>query len=390
MALRSWRQKQDRYLGGRKTVTQGLLTDPAPMILKAVQVVKQREPDYWAAAQKAMGLPPERSREWKRADEATQKQLTLFESKAQSLIRFNDWLRKSYWGSQSAQYLWSTPRPNMPALLSIINVAVGDGSTGSDSAYLWPKETVSLFVNQRRTMDTLTRHQNASALQTGSEGLLAIARAQLDEDPPTGFRESLPLTARFWYESGEYLKAFSSFFADTTPIALYHPGIRWQALSGDAARKPLSVSGRLEGERLIFSAVFEEKKAVDVLAIDGLPADDAKALYHSLGSASGESWSEYGKVSDQILLTSVPLRPAAIAFRKFLLTPDIRLRVMKSMIYGRNAPGTEFLLTQQGANAFERRRASVDEVKGDRGGLLRVPTLAEVKRVAAGRVSRGN
>jgi hypothetical protein len=371
-------------------VTLRLLADPAPVILKAAQVVKQREPAYWEAARRAAGFPSERSEEWKRADVAIQKQLTLFESRAQSLIRFNDWLRKSYWGAQSAQYLWSTPRPDMPALLSIINVAVGDGSTGSDSAYLGPKETVSLFVNQRRTMDTLTRHQNASALQSGSEGLLAIARTQLDDDPPSGFRESLPLTARFWYESGEYLKAFSSLFAGTTPIALYHPDIRWQALPGDVARKPHGVSGRLEGGRLIFSAVFEEKKEADVLAVDGLPADDAEALYNSLGSASEVAWSDYGKVSDQILLTSVPLRPAALAFRKFLLAPDIRLRVMKSMIYGRNAPGTEFLLTQQGATAFERRRASVDEVKGDRGGLLRVPTLAEVKRVAAGRVGRGN
>lgn len=389
-ALRSWRQRQDRYLGGRKTVTQGLFTDPAPMILKAVQVVKQREPEYWAAAQKVSGLPSERSLEWRRADEAAQKQLTLFEARAQSLIRFNDWLRKSYWGSQSARYLWSTPRPDMPALLSIINVAVGDGSTGSDSAYLGPRETVSLFVNQRRTMDTLTRYQNASALQSGSEGLLAIARGQLDEDPPKGFRESLPLTARFWYESGDYLKAFTSLFTGTTPIALYHPDIRWQSLPGDVARKPLSVSGRLEGGRLIFSAVFEGDKKTDVLAIDGLSEDDAEALYNSLGSATEVSWSDYGKVSDQILLTSVPLRPAALAFRDFLLAPDIRLRVMKSMIYGSNAPGTEFLLTRQATTAFERRRASVDEVKGDRGGPLRVPTLAEVKRLAAVRVGRGN
>jgi hypothetical protein len=239
-------------------------------------------------------------------------------------------------------------------------------------------------------MDTLTRYQNASALQNGSEGLLAIVRNQLDEDPPTGFRESLPLTARFWYESGEYLKAFSSLFTGTTPIALYHPDIRWHALPGDVARQPLSVSGRLEGDRLIFSAVFEQKKETEVLAIEGLSAADAEALYDSLGNASEVSWSDYGKVSDQILLTSVPLRPAALAFRRFLLAPDIRLRVMKSMIYGRNAPGTEFLLTHQGTTAFEQRRASVDEVKGDRGGLLRVPTLAEVKRIAAGRLSRGN
>lgn len=381
---------QDRYLGGRRFVTLKLFADPAPMILKAVQTVKQRDPEYWAAASRASALPAERSREWKLADEAMQKQLTLFESKAQSLIRLNDWLRKSYWGSQSAQYLWSTPKPDLRALLSLIDAAIGDDSTGSNSAYLGPRETVNLFVSQRRLMDTLTRYQNAAALQSGSEGLLAIARSQIDEDPPKGFRETLPLSARYWFESGDYLKAFQSFFTDTMPVALYHPDIRWQALPGDSTRRPLTVRARLEGEQVIFSAEFEDKKPTDVLAVEGLSAVDSEALVTDFNRIRELPWGESGKASDQILLIPVAVRPAARALRKFLLAQDIRLRVMKSMIYGRNAPGDEFLSMPQGNTAIERERASLDKVKGDQGRLLKVPTLAEVKRIATGRIGRGN
>ena len=389
-ALKSWRQQQDRYLGGRQEATIGLMADPAPMILKAVQTVKQRDPEYWAEASRGMDIPQERSREWKLADEAMQKQLTLFESRAQALIRLNDWLRKSYFGSRAAQYLWSTPKPDMGALLSLIDAAIGDESTGSDSAYLGPRETANLFVRQHRMMDTLTRYQNASALQSGSEVLLAIARARIDEDMPEGFRETLPLRARFWYESGDYLKAFLSLFTDTMPLALYHPDIRWQSLPGDAARIPLTVRARLEGGQLIFSAEFEEKKEADVLAVDGLPAADAKAFLDNLSDIPGPIWSVHGKVSDQILLMPVPLRPAALTLRNFLLAQDNRLRIMKSMIYGRNAPGDEFLHMQQGKSAIERGRASIDEVKGDQGRLLKVPTLATVKQIAAIRLRPGN
>jgi hypothetical protein len=174
------------------------------------------------------------------------------------------------------------------------------------------------------------------------------------------------------------------------PVALYHPDIHWQALPGDAVRKPLTVSARLESNHVIFSAKFDENKLADVLAVDGLPAIDSEALVKDFNGIQQPFRSEYGKVSDQILLTPLALRPAARALRSFLLVQDTRLRVMKSMIYGRNAPGDEFLTMPQGNPAIGRERASFDKVKGDQGRLLKVPTLAEVKQIAASRIGRGN
>jgi tetratricopeptide (TPR) repeat protein len=381
----------DNFITGRKIVALDIRDDPAPLIQKAVQTVKQRDPAYWAAAVQVAGRPQERSREWQEADQVVKRVLTLFEGSAQSLARAEDSLRKSYWGAQAADYLWSSRNPDLKRLLPVIDAAVGDGSTGSSSAYIGPRSRVDFFIKQGRPMDTLTRAQNASSLQSGSEALLAIARYRITQtDMVEPFRDAIPLRARVWFESGNYLKSLETLLVERVPLALYHPDIKWQALPADASRKPLSVKARREGGRVLFAATFEQGGKADVLAVDGLSAEEADALVGDFNGIEEPLWVDFGKVSDQILMSQVPVRPAVREMRMLLLGSGLRLPIMKSMVYGRSGPGEDLIKSSSAVPALERAVAVTDRVEGDQGHKQRVPTLDEVKRVAAAKIGLGN
>ncbi|HEX8290752.1 MAG TPA: hypothetical protein VF570_03285, partial [Pyrinomonadaceae bacterium] len=89
-------------------------------------------------------------------------------------------------------------------------------------------------------------------------------------------------------------------------------------------------------------------------------------------------------VSDQILLTPVAVRPALRELRELML--DEQLLLMKAMVYGRNAPGEEFVRLPPRGAGVERALTSIDRVEGDQGREYRVPTLDEVKRAAADKI----
>lgn len=382
---------RDRFLGGRKLVSLDILADPAALILKAVQTVKERDPEYWALARRQRDNPQERSREWLASDQARQRQLTLFELAALDLSRLENGLRKSYWGKQAARYLWAFANPDMSALATVVDAAVGDGRTGSSSAYLGPQANVKLFLDKRRKMDTLTRMQNAASLQSGSEALLELAKQRMEDSFwMSPFRDSISLKARVWFEAGDYNKAVEALFINSVPVALYHPDMRYQALPGDAVRKSVTVKGRREGDRIVFAAEFEDGKTADVLAISGLPEGDATELLDSFAKTPAENWSDTGKVSDQILLTPVLPRPLIQTLRTFLEFPEIRLRILKSMVYGRTAPGEKYALPPEGKLGMESVVSILDQVKGEKGVRYTIPPLAEVMRIASGKLSKRN
>jgi hypothetical protein len=375
----------NKYIGARKFLSSVILADPAPILRKTLQTVRERDPAYWAAAVRAAGAPKERSAEWEAAERATRRELTLFEADAQGLTRLEDGLRKSYWGAVAANYLWTARSPNLTTLLPVVDAAVGDGGTGSSAAYVAARQKIKQFIEHRRAMDTLARVQNASALQSGSEMLLGIARTRIARGASLEpFREAIPLRARLWFESGDYQKALETMLATTVPVALYNPSMTWESLPGDATQRPLAVRARREGQRVVFEATFEGDRKADVLALGGLGAADAESLVGEFAQEREGGWREYGKVSDQILMSPVGVRPALRELRALLLGE--RLLLMKSMVYGRSAPGDEFVQLPQGRAGLERALSSLDTVEGDQGRDYKVPALEEVKRAAAAKI----
>lgn len=371
------------YLEARAQLAMVLLADPAPMIREALKTVIERAPSYWAAAVQAGGLPKERSEEWKDADRATQRELTLFEAEAQLLARLEDELRKIHLGLTAADALSSERSPNLAELLPVIDAAVGNEHTGSSPAFRRPQQTVRLFSEQHRVMDMLTRLQNASYLRGGAEELLAIARARISSyESPEAFRDAIPLRAHVWFESGDYLKALEALLTPEAPLALYSPTLSWRALPGDGTSKPVSVSARRESSGVVFRAIFDGGRKADVLALEGLAPAEIEALLKDFPEVSEQSWSEYGKVSDQILLTPVALRPESRKLRDLLLGPKLRTLLVKSMVYGRNAPGVSLVRPSANTTVPERTLETIDRVNGDQGRNYRVPSLDEVKQLA--------
>jgi hypothetical protein len=378
----------NKYITARKILSSIILADPAPILRKTLQTVRERDPAYWAEAVKAAGVPKERSKEWQAADLATKRELTLIEIDAQGLKRMHDGLRKSHWGSLAAGYLWTTRSPNVPALLPVVEAAVGDGSTGSSYAYVAVKQKLQQIIEHKLPMTALTRVQNAASLQTGSEALLGVARARAERGATLEpFREAIPLRARLWFEFGDYQKALETLLTADVPVALYSPGMTWRSLRGDTTQKPLAVSARRDGQSVIFAATFEGDKKADVLALDGLGAADADALVKGFADDGDRFWRDYGTVSDQILLSPVGIRPALRELRELML--DEQLLLMKSMVYGRSAPGEEFVRLPQGGAGIERVPTNVDRVEGDQGREYKVPSLDEIKRSAAEKIRSG-
>lgn len=375
----------NRYIMARKILSSIILADPAPILRKTLQTVRERDPGYWSEAIKVAGMPEELSKEYKAANLATQRELTLVELNAQVLTRMHDGLRKGYWGSLAAGYLWTTRRPNAASLLPVVEAAVGDGSTGSSASYVAVKQKLQQIIEHNLPMTTLTRVQNAASLQTGSEALLGVARARAERGATLEpFREAIPLRARLWFESGDYQKALETLLAADLPVALYSPGMTWESLPGDSTQRPLAVRARLVGSRVVFEATFEEGKKADVLALNGLSAADAHSLVKQFADDEERFWRDYGKVSDQILLSPVRIRPALLGLRELMLSEQLLL--MKSMVYGRSAPGEEFVQLPQGGIGIGRELTNVDKVEGDQGREYKVPTLEEVKRAAAEKI----
>lgn len=378
-----------KYIEARQMLSSILFADPTPILRKTLQTIKERDPGYWTEAQKARGLPKERSREWQAAERATLRELTLFEVQALVLARAEEGLRKGHWGGLAADHLWSTRNPNLRNLLQVIDKAVGNGGTGSSSAFLGPQQTVKLFLSQGKGMDTLTRMQNAASLNMGSESLLGIARSRISRgNIPEPFRDALPLRSRIWFESGDYLQALEAMFTKDIPLALYSPSMSWESLPGDGTQRLLGVKARRDGPRIVFEATFDGDKKEDVLVLNGLSAADAEALLSEFEATSKHSWLEYGKASDQILLTPVAVRPALLELRKLLLEQPLSLLLMKSMIYGRSAPGEEFVRLPQDIVELNHAVTILDQVMGDEGRDYMVPSLAEVKRAAADQIQR--
>jgi hypothetical protein len=382
-AIAGGRLSGNSYLEARAQLAMTLLADPAPMIREALKTVIDRAPSYWASAVQAGGLPKERSEEWKEADRETQRELTLFEAEAQLLARLEDELRKVHSGLIAADALSSDRSPNLAQLLPVIDAAVGDGRTGSSPAFRRPQQTVKLFSEQRRVMDLLTRLQNASYLRGGVEELLAIARSRISSyESPEAFRDAMPLRANVWFESGDYLRALEALLTPEAPLALYSPTLSWHALPGDGTSKPVSVSARRESSGVAFRAIFNGGRNADVLALEGLSPAEIDALLKDFPQVSEQSWSEYGKVSDQILLTPVALRPELRKLRDLLLGPKLRTLLVKSMVYGRNAPGVSLVRQSANTTVPERTLETIDRVNGDQGRNYRVPSLDEVKQLA--------
>lgn len=378
------------YLEAQARLSLVLLADPVPMIREALETVIKREPTYWAAAMQARGIPQERSQEWTHAESATQRVLTLFEEEAQLLARLEDALRKSNSSLAAADSLSTEGSPNLDRLLPFIDAAVGDGRTGSSPAFRAPQQTVKLFIQQHKAMDMLTRLQNASYLRSGSEELLVIARSRISSSESLeAFRDAIPLRANLWFESGNYLKALDTLLTPEVPIALYSPTVSWRALPGDAATKPLSVTARQEDSRIVFQALFDGGKKADVLALEGLAKADADALLKDFSEVPEDSWSQYGRISDQILLTSIGLRPQLRELRDLLLGPKLRTLLVKSMVYGRNAPGVDLVQPPEGITTLQRTVATIDRVNGDQGRNYQIPSLDEVKKAANAKTKTG-
>src|SRR5262249_26062290 len=160
-----------------------------------------------------------------------------------------------------------------------------------------------------------------------------IARSRIERhETPEVFRDAIPLRANLWFESGNYIKALDALLPDQVPIALYSPALSWRSLPGDAVKKPVSIIARLEGSSVVFEATFAEQKKVDVLVLDNLSLADAQALQKDFSENSKQFWSDVGTVSDQILLSSVALRPALRELRDLLLSQKLRTLLVKSMV----------------------------------------------------------
>jgi hypothetical protein len=374
----------DPYQGGRKLLALKILTDPAPMIRKHIQEVQRTAPEYWAMAQKVRDLPKERSRDWRNADAITERPLTAFEYAASDATRLQETVQKAHWGYLAADYLWTTPVPNLSEVLQVVRCGIGDGRTGSTSAYLGPESTLKLFLRQRRALDSLTRVQSAASLEFGADALIALARAREASSTEAGpFRDSIPMRARMWYESGDFHKAIEALFPNRIPIALYDPAIRWEPLEGDAVTKPARVTASRQEDRIVFTATLPGKDGgtvieAPVLGIYGLTPAAADGLIAEFEKVPSERWSELGKVSDQILLTPVSLPPAARSVRDSILEERQRLQVTKAMVYGRSGPGEELLGAPP--KLLLPPPAVTDEVLPGGRAELKIPALEEVKQ----------
>ncbi|TAX01978.1 hypothetical protein ELI07_32865 (plasmid) [Rhizobium leguminosarum] len=230
--------------------------------------------------------------------------------------------------------------------------------------------------------ETLFANEIASYLYDIADAMLR--QATLDEGTISRVRFSPThdrLAAYLAFEDGRYSVALERFFPGQLPLAMAAPNLKWQALAGDSTTPPDEIRVRVGTDgAMIFSARLGTQWS-DVLQVSGMSAPDAKAVGEAFRSLTADAWAQGERVSDQLLIRPVPLRPAMATASSEIRNDTIALALTKAMVYGCVPPASDLVPNSALCHSEAELGALHDRV-ADGGNLILVPNRDELKVLA--------
>lgn len=337
----------DRYRFGRIGVAILFMEDPALIVRDAIHELRQRDPAYLKQANKVRGIPKIRS-------ESGKKYLALMEPAHSPLAigvielsRTTEMLQRSSWVEQAAYALLVTPKDGLIDLSGAQNnleAALRPGLTRPDDRIKQVAERLTRLHDT--TGQTLTLQELAATLMHEHGALLRQAHRVVAEHEISlgAWRDSLPLSARLAFEMGEYQRALDALFAEKTAAVLYAPGLKWQPLDlkKGVALNDLQVAQEPDA-LLVKSAAQQGKKGGAVVRISGIPAEDLPILQEHLQDALSRGGAASDDLDQRVMGSQVPVRRAAARWRGVFMAPELRLLLLKSMVYGCAVPDQKLI-----------------------------------------------
>ena len=374
-----------RFLNSRVLAMAILKADPASLIRDAVEAVR-RDSEYWERAKAASSMPKEPSKRFSEMLEATEENLSYFELEVVRLRTAEQLLERRSQALEAAWGLWSNEEASLADIRSKLEAASDSGAVGSEAILLGAKEQVLSFIRSNRPLDSLARVNLGSRIKVGSDRLMyraahALGHIQGISSIPSHRR----LESRLKYELGAYSEALDILFANRTSVALYHADIGWTPLPDDFKGQYNDVGFRVEGDKIVLS-VDSQDVSKDVLGIH-LPEEEVDAFHARLSRRPDNSGRSKALVSDQILVSSLELNPKASAIRRLMISEEVRLPLLKAMVYACAPPGADLVKISGRCATDPGRKERFDRVVADRVGQVMVPSLEEVKALARKRVA---
>lgn len=350
-------------------------------IRESIQIVKKREPGYYDIAAKMKSIPKIQSEEYKKFFEDFIDGFSLFEVGAMDYEDLRSNLITRSFARNAANQLWLKSEIKSTVELEPIIKQIKKAAHGRDKSinpiFANAKERLDDFRNSSNTIDTIASYQIANQIEVGCDLILK----KLKELPK---RLALPdysaLIARVYYEMGEYKNAFDTLFNSQTSIALYHPQLYWERLEDDWVGYPMNVKAIFEKGQ-IFVVARDKKEKKRVLKIFGLPENEAKSLCEKINELKNDAWSSIGRVSDQILMTQIPVRNELKRLHKLIGDDILNLAILKTMVYLGVPPASDIVprAGQDKLGPTERRR--YDRIGIGKIQSVVVPSLEELKKI---------
>lgn len=304
--------------------------DPVKSIKAAIAVIRSRDPGYLDEARRAQAMPKTESAEMRALSESHEVQIAEWDAAQMDGIQAQ--LNQRVHAQRAAEKLWSEKGARLADVIEELGKASRKDTGGTVPAFKSASERLTSFVSAGKKPDTLARQEIAQVIASGSRELLLRAKQRM-KDPKTEYADLLStharLLARIKFEENLYAAAYEALFGDTSPVALYHSGLTWKTET-DGVGVADSIKATCSGDSVEVRTV-KGKDGLNVLRLSGMGSADACGL----ASAINQRWfpSEFGLLSEQVLVTPVPLRPEADHVRKLLVDDRIRLALLKAMVF---------------------------------------------------------
>jgi hypothetical protein len=173
-------------------------------------------------------------------------------------------------------------------------------------------------------------------------------------------------------------------FVPAVPLVLASPTLEYvpiersafgplDALAAESANGVLIVRGQKSG------------KTIEIARIEGTDAEATERIRAAISRTSPASLLTDFPLTEQIERIQVTLSPSQEALRALLTDADVRLAILKAMVYGCAAPKTD--VAPLSGRCSEEVRRRLDAIAVDQGsGAVSVPSLEQVVAVASSKL----
>lgn len=267
-------------------------------------------------------------------------------NKAQSLsdeefslaLKAERMLKSQSFLAQASDRLFDT-EPDLDSAMKSIDVASEASAAAAYGPAAAAKQHIDILM-KTGNRELLSRLEAANLLDTAGQ----VIRTRYEVGGGKDFGristnyDEFALSARIMFDAGQYSKAVAALFPVDVPLAMSDNKLKIEILDKELTG-PIDemLAQPTESGEVLVSAVRSGIKT-DLVRLGGLPPERAQVIAEAIAGVPSDEWLREYALVEQIERKRVPLSPEQSVLRTLFTTDQVRMALLKAIVYGCAAP----------------------------------------------------